>query len=343
MSVGTAAPGRRAGGTVTASNPSFWERANKATLAMACVTVAVFVGFGVASDNFLTFTNLSNLATQVAITLIVAVAMTFVITTGQIDLSVGSTVAFVAVATAELLQAGWDSSLVIVAGLLAGLFWGAVNGWLSAYQKIPPFIVTLATMSVIRGLAQLWTQGFSVPIDRRLLVARIGETEFLGFSVLAWIALAVVVVGAVVLSRMRFGAYVNGIGSQEESVRRAGVNTDRIKMITLMLTGLAAGAAGILTAARLGSGSANSGEGFELTVIAAVVLGGTNLFGGRGTVVGTIIGALLTGVIANGLTLLGVSPFLTPIITGLVLLIAIWINLRGRSISDLFAHLTGKR
>jgi simple sugar transport system permease protein len=329
--------------TVTASNPSLWERANKATVAMAAVTVAVFLGFGVAADNFLTFGNLSNLATQVAITLIVAVAMTFVISTGQIDLSVGSTVAFVAVATAELLQAGWDSSLVIVAGLAAGLFWGAVNGWLSAYQKIPPFIVTLATMSVIRGIAQLWTQGFSVPIDKRLFVARIGEAKFLGFSVLAWIALAVVVVGAVLLARMRFGTYVNGIGSQEESVRRAGVNTDRIKMITLMLTGLAAGAAGILTAARLGSGSANSGEGFELTVIAAVVLGGTNLFGGRGTVVGTIIGALITGVIANGLTLLGVSPFLTPIVTGLVLIAAIWINLRGRTFADLFQHLSGKR
>jgi simple sugar transport system permease protein len=279
----------------------------------------------------------------VAITLIVAVAMTFVITTGQIDLSVGSTVAFVAVGTAEMLKAGWDSSIVIVAALAAGLFWGAVNGWLAAYQKIPPFIVTLATMSVIRGLAQLWTKGFSVPIDRRLYVAKIGEAKFLGFSALAWIALAAVLIGGILLARTRFGNYVNGIGSQEESVRRAGVNTARIKMFTLMLAGLAAGVAGLLTAARLGSGSANSGQGFELTVIAAVVLGGTNLFGGRGTVVGTIIGAVITGVIANGLTLLGVSPFLAPIVTGLVLVAAIWVNLRGRSLADLFGHLAGRR
>ncbi|GAA4611941.1 ABC transporter permease [Actinoallomurus liliacearum] len=326
--------------TVRAETPGLWERANKATLAMAGVTVVLFLCFGIAASNFLTFGNISNLATQVAITLIVAVAMTFVITTGQIDLSVGSIVAFVATLTAEMLRAGWDSSLVIIVALLAGLFWGAVNGWLSAYQKIPPFIVTLATMSVIRGIAQLWTKGFSVPIDRRLYVARIGAAKFLGFSALAWIALAAVVLGAVLLSTMRFGNYVNGIGSQEESVRRAGVNTDRIKMITLMLAGLAAGVAGLLTAARLGSGSANSGQGFELTVIAAVVLGGTNLFGGRGTMVGTIIGAVITGVIANGLTLLGVSPFLTPIVTGLVLLVAIWINLRGRTFADLFAHLT---
>ena len=323
--------------------PSRWARANKATVAMVGVTVVLFAVFGVAAPNFLSFANISNLATQVAITLIVAVAMTFVITTGQIDLSVGSTLAFVAAGTAELLQAGWDSSLVIIAGLLAGLVWGLVNGWLSAYQQIPSFIVTLASLSVIRGLAQLWTQGFSVPIDKRLFVAKIGDATFLGFSVLAWIALATVAVGAVLLSRMRFGNYVNGIGAQEESVRRAGVNTRRIKMITLMLTGLAAGAAGILTAARLGSGSSNSGQGFELTVIAAVVLGGTNLFGGRGTVVGTIIGALITGVIANGLTLLGVSPFLAPIVTGLVLIAAIWVNLRGRSIADLLTHLAGRR
>jgi simple sugar transport system permease protein len=325
------------------ATPSRWERTNKATVAMLGVTVVLFAVFGLAAPNFLSFANISNLATQVAITLIVAVAMTFVITTGQIDLSVGSTVAFVAAGTAELLQAGWDSSLVIIAGLLAGLVWGLVNGWLSAYQHIPSFIVTLASLSVIRGLAQLWTQGFSVPIDKRLFVAKIGDATWLGFSVLAWIALATVAVGAVLLSRMRFGNYVNGIGAQEESVRRAGVNTRRIKMITLMLTGLAAGAAGILTAARLGSGSSNSGQGFELTVIAAVVLGGTNLFGGRGTVVGTIIGALITGMIANGLTLLGVSPFLAPIVTGLVLIAAIWVNLRGRSIADLLTHLAGRR
>jgi simple sugar transport system permease protein len=323
--------------------PSRWERTNKATVAMLGVTVVLLLVFGLASPNFLTFANISNLATQVAITLIVAVAMTFVITTGQIDLSVGSILAFVAAGTAELLRAGWDSSIVIVVGLAAGVVWGLINGWLSAYQKIPSFIVTLASLSVIRGLAQLWTQGFSVPIDKRLFVAKIGDATFLGFSVPAWIALVTVIIGAVLLSRMRFGSYVNGIGAQEESVRRAGVNTQRIKMITLMLTGLAAGAAGILTAARLGSGSSNSGQGFELTVIAAVVLGGTNLFGGRGTVVGTIIGAVITGVIANGLTLLGVSPFLAPIVTGLVLIAAIWINLRGRSLGDLIGHLTGRR
>ncbi|GAA3749086.1 simple sugar transport system permease protein [Spinactinospora alkalitolerans] len=337
VSTATGAPPRPPGRTA-----ALWQEANKATLLMVAVTVALFALFGFASPTFLTFDNLSNLATQIAPVVIVGVAMTFVITSGQIDLSVGSTIAFVAAVSAELLVSGLDSSLVIVIGILAGAFWGLVNGWLSAYNRIPPFVVTLATMSVIRGIALLRTEGFSVPIDNRLLLARIGNAEFLGFSALAWIALAITVLGAVLMHKTRFGQYVTGIGSQEESVRRAGVNTRRIKMLALMLTGMAAGVAGLLIAARLGSGSANSAQAFELTVIAAVVLGGTDLFGGRGTIVGTVIGAVITGAIANGLTLLGMSPFLTPIITGCVLILAIWINLRGRDIGQLAARMLGR-
>lgn len=319
-----------------------WREANKATLLMVGVTVLLFAGFGIASPTFLTFTNLSNLATQIAPIVIVGVAMTFVITSGQIDLSVGSTIAFVAAISAELLVSGLDSSLVIVLGILSGAGWGLVNGWLAAYNRIPPFVVTLATMSVIRGVALLRTEGFSVPIDNRLLLAQIGEASFLGFSAAAWIALAVAVSGAVLLNWTRFGQYITGIGSQEESVRRAGVNTRRVKMLALVLAGAAAGLAGLLIAARLGSGSANSAQAFELTVIAAVVLGGTNLFGGRGTILGTVIGAVITGAIANGLTLLGMSPFLTPIITGCVLVLAIWLNLRGRDIAELTAKMLGR-
>jgi simple sugar transport system permease protein len=329
-----------------ATRPTFWQAVNKPTLAMLAVTVAVALVFSVTTSSFLTFTNISNLATQIAPVLIIAVAMTFVITTGQIDLSVGAIVAFVAAMSAELIQAGVDSSIVFIAAPLMGAAWGVVNGWLAAYQGIPPFIVTLATLSIIRGIALYRTEGFSVPIRPGTSFAKLGTAEWLGFSASAWIALIVVVVGAVALNRTRFGRYVTGIGSNAESVRRSGVNTRRVLMMTLVFTGLAAGIAGLLIAARLGSGSANSANGFELTVITAVVLGGTNLFGGRGTVIGTVIGAVLTGIIANGLTLLGVSPFLTPIITGIVLLVAIWINMRGHSLAHLFEHLQsapGKR
>ena len=315
-----------------AVRPSVWQQLNKSTLLMVAVTSVVCLVFAATTDSFLTAGNLSNLATQISPTLIVAVAMTFVITAGQIDLSVGSIVAFVAAMTAEMLHAGWDSSIAFVAAPIMGALWGLVNGWLSAYQSIPPFIATLATMSVIRGIALLRTQGFSVPIPTHTAVYTLGTASWLGFSASAWIALLVCIAGVVVLKRTRFGKYVTGIGSDAESVRRAGVNTKRVLMCTLVLTGCTAGIAGLLIAARLGSGSANSAVGFELTVIAAVVLGGTNLFGGRGTVIGTVVGAVLTGAIANGLTLLGVSPFLTPIITGIVLLLAIWVNMRGGGI-----------
>lgn len=322
--------------------PSWLERSNKPTLLMGLVTIFIAAIFAVASPAFLSLGNLSNLATQIAPVLVIGVAMTFVITAGQIDLSVGAIAAFIAATSAELIGAGLESSLVILLSCAMGLTWGLVNGYLTSYQGIPSFIVTLATMSVIRGFALLSTEGFSIPIGENTIMRRIGSDVFLGVSWLAWIALVVFTAGLILMHKMRFGQYVTGIGSNEESIRRAGVNTRAIKMWVMAFSGLAAGIAGVLIAARLGSGSANSAVGLELTVIAAVVIGGTDLFGGRGTVVGTLVGAILTGLIANGLTLVGMSPFVTPIVTGLVLLAAIWINMRGKKLSDLMTKLSGK-
>lgn len=327
---------------VRTSSPSWLERSNKPTLLMGAVTVLIAVIFSIASPAFLSLGNLANLATQIAPVLVIGVAMTFVITAGQIDLSVGAIAAFIAATSAELIATGMESSVVIVLACIMGLAWGLVNGYLVSYQGIPAFIVTLATMSVIRGLALLSTEGFSIPIGEQTVMRQIGSGSFLGISWLAWIGIVVFIAGLILMHKMRFGQYVTGIGSNEESIRRAGVNTRRIKMLVMALSGLAAGIAGVMIAARLGSGSANSAVGLELTVIAAVVIGGTDLFGGRGTVVGTLIGAILTGLIANGLTLVGMSPFLTPIVTGLVLLAAIWINMRGKKLSDLVSRLSGK-
>lgn len=322
--------------------PPLLERANKSTLLMVGVTLALVAVFAVANPAFLSFVNIANLATQIAPVLIIGVAMTFVITSGQIDLSVGAIAAFVAATCAQLVQIGLHSVAVMVIGALMGLAWGLINGILSSYQRIPSFIVTLAALSIIRGLALLETGGFSIPIPDYTILRTVGNGQFLGITFMAWIAFAFFFAGLILLRTMRFGQYITGIGSAEESVRRAGVNTRAVKMWALAFSGLAAGTAGVLIAARLGSGSANSATGMELTVIAAVVIGGTDLFGGRGTITGTLIGAILTGVIANGLTLVGMSPFLTPVITGLVLLVAIWINLRGKRISDLIAKLLGK-
>lgn len=302
---------------------------NIATVSMVGVAVLVAGFFAVTTDTFMTTGNILNVLRQMAPTLVVAVAMTFVITTGQIDLSVGSIVAFVSALSAVLLDAGWDSSIVIVAALAAGAALGAINGWFSAYQGVPSFIVTLAALSFVRGFALLLTEGFSVPIDSETFFINIGRGELFGFSVPSIISVLAAILGAIVLSRMRFGQYVTGVGSNEESVRRAGVDTRRIKMGVMVLSGTAAALAGMMIAGRLGSGSANSAVAFELTVIAAVVLGGTDLFGGKGTIVGSIVGTFITSIVANGLILLGVSPFLTQIVTGLILLLAVWVNLKG--------------
>jgi simple sugar transport system permease protein len=302
---------------------------NIATVSMVGVAILVAAFFGFMTDTFMTTGNVLNVLRQMAPTLVVAVAMTFVITTGQIDLSVGSTVAFVSALSAVLLDGGWDSSVVILIALLAGATIGAINGWFSAYQGVPSFIVTLAALSFIRGFALLLTEGFSVPISRDLFFINIGRGQLFGISVPAIISVGVAILGAIVLSRMRFGQYVTGIGSNEESVRRSGVNTKRIKMAVLVISGTSAAIAGMMIAGRLGSGSANSAVAFELTVIAAVVLGGTDLFGGKGTIVGSIVGTFITATVANGLILMGVSPFLTQIVTGIILLLAVWVNIRG--------------
>ncbi len=315
-----------------------WEslrRINKSTLLMLAVTILVFIGFTIATPRFLIGQNLRNIAVQVAPEAIVGVAMTFVITAGMIDLSVGSILALVTVVGAGMLHAGYQSTLVMAVCLAVGAFCGLVNGWFSSFQKMPSFIVTLATMSIVRGVALLITQGYSVAIASTLIFAKVGQGSLAGLGYPAWIALVIVVVGIVALQRMRFGEYITGIGSDEESVRRAGIPTNRVKMWALTFSGLAAGAAGIITAGRLGSGDANTGADFAMDVITAVVIGGTDLMGGKGSIIGTAIGAILLGIITNGLTLLGMSPYIVPIVTGGLLILVIWLNLRGGSLGEL--------
>lgn len=320
--------------------PVTWsQRLSTPTALMFMVTAAVFIVFSISSENFFTTQNLTNIAVQVAPVAIVAVAGTFVITAAMIDLSTGSILALVGVVGASLLASGLQSVFVILICIAVGALCGLVNGWFSTYQGMPSFIVTLATMSVLRGIALLMTKGFSIAIPSALVFAQLGQSSFLGLGLTAWVAIVCVVIGSVVFYRMRFGQYITGIGSNEESVRRAGVRTNFVKMMALTLSGAAAGLAGVITAARLGSGDANSGVDFALTVITAVVLGGTDLLGGRGSVIGTVIGAVLIGVITNGLVMIGMSAYVVPIVTGSILLIVIWINLRGKNLAQLLKQI----
>ncbi|MCQ4630341.1 simple sugar transport system permease protein [Shinella sp. BE166] len=302
--------------------------ANGGVMSIALFFVVCCFFFAVTTDAFLTAPNLLNIIRQSAPLLIVAAAMTFVITTGGIDLSVGSVLALTATLSAAALQAGIPWPLAIILMLALGGVVGLIQGYFIAYEKIPAFIVTLAGLSVIRGFALLITGGYSIPIEPTSPFVTIGRAWVLGIPAPALIAIVVLLAAYVVFNETHFGRYVTGVGANAEATRRAGVNTRRVILWVYILSGTAAAAAGVILSARLGSGSSNAGQGFELDVIAAVVLGGTSLFGGRGSLVGTILGALTVAVLANGLILSHLSPFFTPIVTGFIILVAIWLNFR---------------
>ena len=295
---------------------------------IALFFAAVCILFALVTQSFLTSNNILNVLRQSAPLLIVAGTMTLVITTGGIDLSVGSVVALISALSAFLLQADLPWPLVVVAMLACGGAIGATQGFFIAYEGVPAFIVTLAGLSVIRGFALLLTGGYSIPVDPGSGFGDIGRAWIFGLPLPALIAVVMLAVVYVVFNATRFGRYVTGMGSNAEAVRRAGVDIRRTGLAVYMISSASAALAGVILTSRLGSGSSNAGLGFELDVIAAVVLGGTSLFGGRGTVMGTVLGALTVAVIANGLILSHMSPFLSPIVTGFIILGAIWLNFR---------------
>ncbi len=304
----------------------FLEHAQVLSIA-AFLTMCVFV-FSIGTGNFLTFGNILNVLRQAAPLLVVAVAMTFVITTGGIDLSVGSLVALVNAVAAIALAAGLPWPLVVVGMLAFGALIGLLQGWFVAYQDIPAFIVTLAGLSILRGIALFLTQGYSIPIGDEPGFFFIGRGTLFGIPMPAIIAVGIAILGYVILASTKYGRQVVAVGSNAEAARRVGMPAKWTIASVYMVAGVASAVAGILLAARLGSGSSNAAVGFELQVIAAVVLGGTSLMGGRGTILGTVLGTLTIAVIGNGLILMRISPFFTQIVTGAIILIAIWLNTR---------------
>ncbi|MEJ7697871.1 MAG: ABC transporter permease [Candidatus Limnocylindrales bacterium] len=306
---------------------------NLSVVSILVVFMVLFFYFSVQADAFLTAENLVNVGRQIAPTVVVATLMTFVITTGAIDLSVGSIVGLTAAGLALMAETG-NPFIALAATLAIGALIGAINGYLTAFSRLASFIVTLATLTAVRGLALLITQGYSTPITVDWILA-IGQGRFLGLYVPTWIAIAVVAVGWYTFTQTRYGRYVVAVGSNEESLRRAGVDIRRIRLWALIGTGVFAALAGIMVAARLASGSSNSGTGFELEVITAVVLGGTSLTGGRGSIVGSMFGALTLGIISNGLVLMHVDVYWVPITQGVMLIVAIFLN------SKLFSRIVG--
>ena len=299
---------------------------NAQVLSIALFFVGCIVLFSLASPNFLTVGNLMNIIRQAAPILIVAVAMTLVITTAGIDLSVGSIVALVNAVAALALAAGMAWPVVVVLMLVMGAVVGAAQGWFIAYQGIPAFIVTLAGLSILRGFALYLTEGYSIPITDVAGFFWLGRGTLAGIPVPALISIAVAILGFVVMLRTRYGRQVVAVGSNMEAARRVGMPALWTVASVYIVSGVACAIAGLLIAARLGSGSSNAAVGFELQVIAAVVLGGTSLMGGKASMVGTVLGTMTIAVIGNGLILVHISPFFTQIVTGTIILVAIWMN-----------------
>jgi ribose/xylose/arabinose/galactoside ABC-type transport system permease subunit len=293
------------------------------------ITLAVFiVGYLICLAQFPSFAStrvIGNLLTDNAFLGIVAVGMTFVILSGGIDLSVGSIVAVAGVVLGALLQAGQPGIIAIAAALAVGTATGLVNGSLVSWGGLPPFIVTLGMMSVARGAALLFTEGRPVSgFDEGFRSLATGSVAFVPAPVV--IMLVVYVVAHVVLTKTTFGRYVYAIGGNEEATRLSGVLVRRQKTLIYGVSGLMSAVAAVILTARLNSAQPIAGMMYELDAIAATVIGGTSLMGGEGTLAGTLVGALIMGVLRNGLNLLGVSSFLQQIVIGAVIVIAVLVD-----------------
>jgi ribose/xylose/arabinose/galactoside ABC-type transport system permease subunit len=274
------------------------------------------------SDRFLQVSNLVNILRQASINGIVSIGMTLVILIGGIDLSVGSILALSAVIGADLIKSGLPTMLALPAALLVGASLGAVNGFIITRGRIPPFIATLGMLTVARGLTLMYTQGQPVtglPDDFR----------YIGAGVLAGIPMPIIVFGAaliivyIVLTRMRLGEYIYLLGDNPVSARLAGIPTERITILVYALSGFFSALAGLVLIARLDSAQPVIGMGYEFNAIAAVVVGGTSFSGGEGSLVGTLLGALLIETLNNGLNLLNVSPLWEQVVKGVVIAVAL--------------------
>lgn len=319
-----ATPGRRLTG------PRARERLAESALVIAIIIEAIIFAF--VAPGFFSVANLINIALAIAVTGILAVGSTAVIITGGIDLSLGSVVA-VAGVTAALVAAapgppGARVALGVLAALGVGVLSGVVIGTLVAVFRIQPFIVTLAFLTIARGLAFIVSGGRSIG-DLPASFGLLGQGSVAGIPVPVILMAVVMVLGWLVLARTPFGRHVYAVGGNAEAAWLAGVNIKRVLWLVYVLNGLLVGLAGVTLASRLGAGVPNAGLQYELDVIAAVVVGGTSLFGGRGTIAGTLWGTAFIGVLGNGLNLADVDPYVQKIAVGVVILLAVMLDRIG--------------
>ena len=311
-----------------------WKRiVTNSNASIALILLAlIFVFSALRFNEFFAVDNARNIATDAAVLLVIATGLTYIIITAGIDLSVGSVVVFSGVVAAKLMDSvggnGWGVILLgLVTAVVAGSAWGTLNGFLVAKAKIPPFIVTLGTLGMALGSALLITGGVderNVPFK---LIDTIGTGRMFGqLPYLVLIAAVVALIGGVILAGTRFGRYTYACGSNLEGARRAGVNVDAHLMKVYALGGTLAGLAGFLSLARFGTTSIGGHSTDNLDAIAAIVIGGTSLFGGVGTIIGTVVGVFIPAVLRNGFVIVGVQPFWQQVAVGAVLIAAVYFD-----------------
>jgi ribose transport system permease protein len=293
-----------------------------AALILLCALLAI------RSDVFLTTDNLLSVARNFALTAIAATGQTMVIVTGGVDLSVGSVLALSGISTGMLLADGWPLLPAVLVGLLVGAGFGLVNGLLVTRIGLPPFIATLGTLSIGRGLVLVLTNGYPVTLprgDNWLIQLGQGYVGRVPIPVIVMVVIAII--GTIFLSQSTLGRYVYAVGGNEEAARLAGINVGRVKLLVYTVSGFLAALAGLILMARLVSAQPAAGQGFELQVIAATIIGGTSLLGGEGTVLGAVLGAAIIGVLQNGLVLNQVNPYAEQAVTGGVILLAVTLDI----------------
>jgi erythritol transport system permease protein len=305
--------------------------------------VVLLVIFSLTTSSFLSANNFTILTKHVAITALLAMGMTFVVLTGGIDLSVGSVVGLSGMVAGGLLTRGllipgalhaWFPSLTLVLLLALGIgaLVGLLNGLLITQLRIAPFIATLGTLYVARGTALLMSGGRTFPdlagdvSGRHTGFPAVGQAFLLGVPIPVWLMVAVGVLFAVIAAKTPFGRHVYAVGGNERAALLAGIRVNRVKVLTYVISGVCAAIVGLIIAAQLEAAHPATGESFELTAIAAAVLGGTSLMGGRGSIVGSLIGAFVIGVLADGLVMMGTSEFWQMVVKGIVIILAVAID-----------------
>lgn len=289
--------------------------------------ILLIVVISIMNSAFLDLSNLLNLLRQVSINGLIAFGMTFVILTGGIDLSVGSILALSSAFTAILITSGLDPIVALIVGVLGGFLLGVFNGILVTFGSMAPFIATLATMTIFRGLTLVVTDGNPITsLGDSYMFQLFGKGYFFGIPVPAVTMIIVFIVLAIILQKTTFGRHTYAIGGNEIASKISGIKVNRVKILIYGISGLMSALAGAILTSRLNSAQPTAGTSYELDAIAAVVLGGTSLTGGKGRIVGTLIGVLIIGVLNNGLNLLGVSSFYQQVVKGIVILIAVLID-----------------